>query len=321
MAKSLGIQARGVPAFPELLYFDELLLVDRRGHGARENFLNVLEQHGVLVDPIQIFKTQEQEAAYKEESGRLLWFTQQATKVLAEDNPEFWKYVYSRIATELSPAEADLFAKGVGLPPPSEPRHRPPESSETQRAPNQRAMDDVRLIIDDMRAAPLRRAVELNSDYEPTTILDGAIHDNRQQQAVLEVVFKRFPVPTTETPIQEILSFRSDEKAVASRKRLQRWVREVASKEKRPREIEDELDELLASYTEHMKFHKMKLGFGTFSSFISTSLGVLENAIRLKFKDAFDLALRSHNLALTEAEMKAPGRKVAYLAQAVERFQ
>lgn len=86
-------------------------------------------------------------------------------------------------------------------------------------------------------------------------------------------------------------------------------------------EIEDELEGLLDDYAAHMRLHRMKYRRGTLRAIVTAIAEVAENLPRLRFKRAveplFDVFDRK--IALTEAELNAPGREVAYLVHARER--
>ena len=66
----------------------------------------------------------------------------------------------------------------------------------------------------------------------------------------------------------------------------------------------------------------MKYRTSAFHGLFTASLSALENAVRFKFTDALNsfFVFRANQLALTEAEIKTPGRQVAYIVHAHAKF-
>jgi hypothetical protein len=66
----------------------------------------------------------------------------------------------------------------------------------------------------------------------------------------------------------------------------------------------------------------MKHHNGVLRTLVTVPLDIAEQLAQLRFKAAFEalLVLQQRRLALTEAELKAPGRDVAYIVRAQDEF-
>jgi hypothetical protein len=82
------------------------------------------------------------------------------------------------------------------------------------------------------------------------------------------------------------------------------------------------LEWLLYQYEEHMRLHHMKVNRGVLETIITTVAECVEDVLKIRWgKVANSLfALRHQHLALLEAELKAPGREVAYIIKARNTF-
>jgi alkanesulfonate monooxygenase SsuD/methylene tetrahydromethanopterin reductase-like flavin-dependent oxidoreductase (luciferase family) len=151
---------------------------------------------------------------------------------------------------------------------------------------------------------------------------DGPATIASHQATVINLVIKSLPSPDEDTPWERILEFRADESAQRALRRLRAWMASVVVTGKTATEIEDEFQSLLDSYIEHMQLHKMKTHSTALQTLITMAADIVENVAKLNFGTAARAAfsLREQKLHLIEAELKAPGREVAYIIAAQERF-
>jgi hypothetical protein len=70
---------------------------------------------------------------------------------------------------------------------------------------------------------------------------------SKSQQA-LSVVFKRFPDPRPDLPLEDIVAFKRDQDTQCKFAKLWAWIQRVATRETAVRELEEELDWLLTDY-------------------------------------------------------------------------
>ena len=74
--------------------------------------------------------------------------------------------------------------------------------------------------------------------------------------------------------------------------------------------------------TPHMELAKMKYHHGVVRTVLTAPLGMVEKVVKFQFSKLFDafFELKASKIGLAEAEIKAPGREVAYLEKAIQRF-
>ena len=87
-------------------------------------------------------------------------------------------------------------------------------------------------------------------------------------------------------------------------------------------EVMDELRGLLADYQKSMDLHTMKSHTGVFEVVVTTTAAVLENIVKVKWSDAAKAVFQVHkqDVKLLEDERNLPGKEVAYIANAIDRF-
>lgn len=139
---------------------------------------------------------------------------------------------------------------------------------------------------------------------------------------VLRIVIERLPIPDDSTPWEQIIDYRNDSETKSKFLALKDWMNEMVKAEMSLPEIEDKLEYLLNQYENHMKLHKLKYHAGVLESIIILGSEIIEDLIRLKIgkvtKSLFSLKQRKLNLL--EAELKAPGRSVAYILRTQMAF-
>jgi len=132
---------------------------------------------------------------------------------------------------------------------------------------------------------------------------------------VLSVVLKRFPTISRNIEIEKFIDFKKDPDTQLKLARLKDWILEISKKNYSEKEIEQKIDFLLLEYIKQLEIHKMKYNLGSIETFVTTTLGILENLVKLNFSKAakvlFDLA--KQDLTLLESEQKMIGKEVAYL--------
>jgi hypothetical protein len=130
------------------------------------------------------------------------------------------------------------------------------------------------------------------------------------------------PEPSADTPWEEILNFGQDPAARAALANLRKWMATIAKDSPSPGGGEDELTALLDDYEPHLRLHRIKSERGTLEAFLTTTAEVASAIVTMKWgaavKALFDVSRAE--IALLEAEQSAPGREVAYIAHARERF-
>jgi hypothetical protein len=133
------------------------------------------------------------------------------------------------------------------------------------------------------------------------------------------IVLNSLPFPDESTSLERIIAFKNDPDKKRKRELLQRWTHRLAVKGiSSEHEVTQELEWALHDYEEHMRFHKMKANRGILETVVATSAEIAEDLVKFRWgKLAQSLFSTSHReIDLLEAELKAPGRELAYVSKA-----
>lgn len=144
-----------------------------------------------------------------------------------------------------------------------------------------------------------------------------------QKSEVSQIVIKKLPLPSNETPWEQITDYRNDSDNQKSLLSLRRWIRKISAGNVPLVEIEEELDWLINEFQNHMRLHKIKANTETLEVFTKTPFEIIENIIKLKFSKLPEpiFILKKRQIKLMEAELNAPGREIAYIIKTKEAFQ
>lgn len=142
------------------------------------------------------------------------------------------------------------------------------------------------------------------------------------KEGVIDVVLAGFPEPSDSTPWEQIIDYRADP---ASRERflaLRVWMSDLARAKLSKNELNEKLEYSLVQYANHMKLHRMKTQLGSLETLITVGSELLENLIKLRLAAASRLlfSFKYRKLALTEAELSAPGKELAYVSAVRQKF-
>ncbi len=143
------------------------------------------------------------------------------------------------------------------------------------------------------------------------------------REDVLSVVFKSLPEPDFDnTPWEQILEFRENENNKKLLGYLRHWTNTVSKSQMTFQEINDELEYHCAKYEEYIKSQKTKINYGTLETLLMIPAKMLEGVIRLKPTKTVEalFEFKHRRLKLNDAEIKAPGRSLAYLISARKEF-
>jgi hypothetical protein len=89
------------------------------------------------------------------------------------------------------------------------------------------------------------------------------------------------------------------------------------------KETREEIQHLLDQYREYMRIQGVKYSMSSLSAFAKLSAGLIEDTIKLRLQNIAEtvVSMFTANVNLMEAELKAPGREVAYIDQLNRRFE
>ncbi|MCG7874677.1 MAG: hypothetical protein JAZ11_21620 [Candidatus Thiodiazotropha lotti] len=134
----------------------------------------------------------------------------------------------------------------------------------------------------------------------------------------IELVIKNIPLPPDNIPWEDLIQFRSESENISKLRALRIWIQKQATNPDNPRLMLQELEALTEDYKKYMRIQHQKYSRGILSTVLSSAAAVVGQLESGNYSEALlaMLSMRSHKLALEEAEMNAPGREVSYLVKA-----
>jgi hypothetical protein len=146
---------------------------------------------------------------------------------------------------------------------------------------------------------------------------------------VIEISLKALPMPDYSTPWEQILEYRSDTDSRIKFSRLRHWMSKVAHTQNRPNEIEEEFETLVHEYSQHMELHKLKTRLDTLKAIVVAEVGLFTGGWLSGLGALPGIAgiiatplysMKQRKAELTAAELKAPGKEIAYIVESNQAF-
>jgi hypothetical protein len=140
--------------------------------------------------------------------------------------------------------------------------------------------------------------------------------------AGMQVIVSKLPQPDDSTPWDDLLEFKNDPDTRLKYTELRRWLRATASEGPTLVELQDEIEWLCAQFEDHMKRARLSVTRGPVEWIVRTPLEILEELLKGKYADLARRAfsVKYQEIALREAERSAPGRELAFVMKARDRF-
>lgn len=172
-------------------------------------------------------------------------------------------------------------------------------------------------------ANDLRQKFSVNAfpAYSDNVVFNDDFIDG--QNDVVKLVIESLPEPDYESVSwEQIIDFRNDPESKMLLKYLRHWITGFSKQEATYNNLFEELTYYCAKYEEHIRLHKMKLTNGVLETLLMIPVEMIEGVIRLKPTKTLDalFKFKKQKVQLLEQEMKAPGRDLAYILKARDRF-
>lgn len=157
-----------------------------------------------------------------------------------------------------------------------------------------------------------------------TTRLIGSHEDRSEKKAnIIQFLLNDIPEPSTETPWEQIVDFRSDLDVRNKYLAMINWVNRIAASEKCLNEIKEEYEYLYNDYMKHFNLHKLKYNNSLLEVVVTAGVGMLLALQAGHFATSFKnlIQMKLSHIDLVEQETKLPGKEVAYIYHAKEKFK
>ena len=145
---------------------------------------------------------------------------------------------------------------------------------------------------------------------------------SRFKTEILEIVAKALPVPGDSHSLEDILGFRAGARVEGLTQGLRVWINEMASGKLTQVEVSDKLEDLVSRYERALKLERMQRDTGIIETLVVTTAEIAESLVKFQWSTAAKklFEVRHRQIDLMKAEITLPGREVAYIVKARERF-
>ena len=146
--------------------------------------------------------------------------------------------------------------------------------------------------------------------------------DSVTRADVIQLVLRQLPVPGDRHGLQDILAFREEARAEGLSQSLRVWINEMASGGLSRIEVSDTLEHLVSRYERMLAVEKMQRDTSIIETLVVTTAEIAESLVKFQWSAAAKklFEVRHRQIDLMKAEMTLPGREVAYIVKARERF-
>jgi hypothetical protein len=192
-----------------------------------------------------------------------------------------------------------------------------------------RRVRDLTLIFEDFLCRLESEHLRSSEDTEAVSIrppfpeVSETFGIKTEKGHVARIVIKEIPEPSEATSLERILEFRQDPETKRKMLSLRRWIHNTATKQLPQNEVAEELEWLIAEYQQHMRLHDMKYNRGALEIVVKTIGELAEDLAKFRFgkMSTLPFSLSHRRIDLLEAELKAPGREIAYVVHARTQFR
>ena len=172
-------------------------------------------------------------------------------------------------------------------------------------------------------AADLRSSFRLNAYplYSQQIDLENDFISGNDD--VITLIMDNLPEPDYDSVSwEQLIDFKNEPETQKRLLFLRHWITEFPKKGVSSREFLQELEYQIGKYKEHIELQKLKLNYGVLETLLIIPAEMLEGIIRLKPTQTVGalFKVKQQKINFLEKEACAPGRDLAYLIMAKERF-
>ncbi len=154
-----------------------------------------------------------------------------------------------------------------------------------------------------------------------TPIIDNAGQINNSRETdVVHLIINNLPIPNEIVPYDEILDFKQSNQRVYLG--LIRWINQVIRSDMKLQEIEDELLYYILEFQNALELEKASYRLSTLEVILKLPIEIVEHMIKINWSKIPGslISIRKNRIDLLKAESKLPGREVAYITLANEKY-
>jgi len=157
----------------------------------------------------------------------------------------------------------------------------------------------------------------------PTLQLRSSLKQTLDFKTSINTVVERFPIIDDDISWEKLFEYKEDSEAKTKLSALKLFANDLSKSEYTFSEVEDKLNHLMNEYENQIKLHKLKVKYHKYDVLLTSTLGVIENAIKLNFTEIGKnhLSLKKEKVDLLLAERNIGGKEIAYIVDTTDLFR
>ncbi|SRR6266498_4517363 len=262
----VGVRRVGIPSRQEILFFDSVVL------GGSQTAPEI-----ALHPELQYL--QENDAIYFEDT----------TTLLEDGYAQHELFALQGLVQKYNRLQQDsfIYEKDKGRSSQWYMRHRygSRDNLEKEITEYKQRINNTEALINDARTRFLSSYLRERFEADIVPILTSyptLKKPDMKETEVIQLILNHFPIPSEDSPWEQILDVRQDTDARHKLLALRRWIRSLIRENRSKTEIEEELEFLLYEYEKRMKLHRMKYNAGAIQTIITLPFEIAENVLKLR---------------------------------------
>ena len=161
-----------------------------------------------------------------------------------------------------------------------------------------------------------------NQNCTPIICENANLNQNADKQAIINLIIKKFPFIDDTVRWEKIIEFKANTDAKNKLNALKNWLTDISKNNYTVTEVEQKLDYFIDEYESLLKLHKLKVKYKKFDLILTSTVGTIENLIKLNFTDIGKnlLTLKEEKINLKIEEKNLKGQEIAYISNIITHF-
>lgn len=179
------------------------------------------------------------------------------------------------------------------------------------------------LLVDDINARidALQLSERFQNEFYPVLKSHKSFQAEGKKTEVIKFVLSNIPQPDDSVSWEQIIDFRNDEEIRLKYLELINWVNEVAISNLSLNEIKERYEFLSLTYKRAFERHKLKSTLGIIEILVAAGLSFFSSNIPMALNLTSNIIkVGSTTLNLLQEEGKLPGKEIAYIYKAQQKF-
>lgn len=138
-----------------------------------------------------------------------------------------------------------------------------------------------------------------------------------EKSKIINITLKQFPSLKYQTEWSQIKEIKTDDELKHKYLKLNNWINTIAIENFSINEIEEKLEFMKNDYEKQLKYHSKKIKYNKLELILNSSLGIIENLIKLNFTELGSnlINVKKEKLNLEIDKQFLSGNEIAYITE------